>query len=85
MSAENVIMQSPLRPGTSGCALAAPRDPLLHDEALPLCRIVPQIQGPYYRNFYGGYRVLGCRHPHGWHDWNKKRWYEGYHFYLDVF
>ena len=22
-------------------------------------RIVPQIQGPYYRNFYGGYRVLG--------------------------
>ena len=26
-------------------------------------RIVPQIQGPYYRNFYGGYRVLGCPPP----------------------
>ena len=48
-------------------------------------RIVPQIQGPYYRNFYGGYRVLGLRHPHGWHDWNKKKFYQGYHFYLDVF
>jgi hypothetical protein len=49
-------------------------------------RIVPQIQGPYYRNFYGGYRVLGkFRHPHGWHDWNKKRFYEGNHFALDVF
>ena len=37
-------------------------------------RIVPQIQGPYYRNEYGGYRVFGVfRHPHGWHDWNKKR------------
>ncbi len=48
-------------------------------------RIVPQIQGPYYRDFYGGYRVLGLRHPHGWHDWNKKKFYQGYHFYLDVF
>ncbi len=49
-------------------------------------RIVPQIQGPYYRNEYGGYRVFGIfRHPHGWHDWNKKKFYEGYHFYLDVF
>lgn len=48
-------------------------------------RIVPQIQGPYYRNYYGGYRVLGFRHPHGWHDWNKKKFYQGYHFYLDVF
>jgi hypothetical protein len=49
-------------------------------------RIVPQIQGPYYRNYYGGYRVLGVfRHPHGWHDWNKKKYYQGYHFYLDVF
>ena len=48
-------------------------------------RIVPQVQGPYYRNFYGGYRVLGCRHPHGWQDWNKKKFYQGYHFYLDVF
>ena len=48
-------------------------------------RIVPQIQGPYYRNFYGGYRVLGSRHPHGWHDWNKKKFYQGSHFVLDVF
>ena len=49
-------------------------------------RIVPQIQGPYYRNYYGGYRVLGFfRHPHGWHDWSKKKYYQGYHFYLDVF
>jgi hypothetical protein len=48
-------------------------------------RIVPQIQGPYYRNFYGGKRILGIRTPHGPHDWNKKRFYQGYHFYLDVF
>ena len=48
-------------------------------------RIVPQIQGPYYRNFYGGKRILGIRTPHGWHDWDKKRYYQGYHFYLDVF
>ena len=26
-------------------------------------RIVPQIQGPYYRNFYGGYRVVGLPPP----------------------
>lgn len=49
-------------------------------------RIVPQIQGPYYRNFYGGMRVLGMRNPHGWfHDWNKKKFYYGNHFMLDVF
>ena len=49
-------------------------------------RIVPQIQGPYYRNFYGGYRVGGLfRHPHGWHEWNKKKFYQGNHFVLDVF
>jgi hypothetical protein len=49
-------------------------------------RIVPQIQGPYYRNFYGGKRILGMRFPHGWfHDWNKKKWYQGNHFQLDVF
>ena len=49
-------------------------------------RIVPQIQGPYYRNEYGGYRVFGLfRHPNGWHDWTKKRWYQGYHYTLDVF
>jgi hypothetical protein len=48
-------------------------------------RIVPQIQGPYYRNFYGGKRLLGWRCPNGFHDWRKQRWYQGYHFYLDVF
>lgn len=49
-------------------------------------RIVPQIQGPYYRNFYGGKRILGMRHPHGlFHDWNKKKFYQGNHFVLDVF
>lgn len=49
-------------------------------------RIVPQIQGPYYRNFYGGKRILGMRNPHGlFHDWNKKKWYQGSHFELDVF
>ncbi|WP_165072240.1 hypothetical protein [Paludisphaera rhizosphaerae] len=49
-------------------------------------RIVPQIQGPYYHNFYGGYRVLDkFRHPHGWHDWDKKKWYQGNHFTMDVF
>ena len=48
-------------------------------------RIVPQIQGPYYRNFYGGKRHLGIRHPNSWHDWHKTKFYQGYHFYLDVF
>lgn len=49
-------------------------------------RIVPQIQGPYYRNFYGGARILGIRHPHGWHEWgHQKKFYQGYHFTLDVF
>ena len=48
-------------------------------------RIVPQIQGPLYRNFYGGKRHLGFRHPDGWHDWQKKKYYQGYHFTLDVF
>jgi hypothetical protein len=49
-------------------------------------RIVPQVQGPYYRNYYGGMRILGCRLPHSlFHDWNKNKYYQGYHFYLDVF
>jgi hypothetical protein len=49
-------------------------------------RIVPQIQGPYYRNYYGGKRILGMRHPHTWfHEWNNKKFYSGYHFFLDVF
>ena len=48
-------------------------------------RIVPQIQGPYYRNFYGGKRILGFRCPNGLHDWERKKWYSGNHFILDVF
>ncbi len=48
-------------------------------------RIVPQIQGPLYRNFYGGSRILGFRHSNGWHDSSKKKYYSGYHFILDVF
>lgn len=49
-------------------------------------RIVPQIQGPYYKNFYGGKRRFGMRHPEGlFHDWNKKKFYQGSHFILDVF
>ncbi len=49
-------------------------------------RIVPQIQGPYYRNFYGGKRIAGHRNPHGlFHEWNEKKFYHGYHFFLDVF
>jgi hypothetical protein len=59
-------------------------------------RIVPQIQGPYYYNFYGGKRLLGFRIPHpgigydmnrtwfGW-DLTNMRFYEGYHYTLDVF
>ncbi len=48
-------------------------------------RIVPQIQGPLYRNFYGGKRHLGYRHPNGWHGLNKQKFYQGYHYALDVF
>jgi hypothetical protein len=49
-------------------------------------RIVPQIQGPLYRNFYGGKRVFGIRHPAGGvHGLNKMKYYQGYHFTLDVF
>ena len=49
-------------------------------------RIVPQIQGPYYRNFYGGYRTLGVRRPvYGIFDWERKKFYKGNHFILDVF
>lgn len=49
-------------------------------------RIVPQIQGPYYDNFYGGRRIFGFRKPHGGvHGLNKMRYYQGYHFALDVF
>lgn len=48
-------------------------------------RIVPQIQSPYYRNFYGGTRKFGHRHPNSFHGLNKTKWYEGYHHALDVF
>jgi hypothetical protein len=48
-------------------------------------RVVPQIQGPYYRNFYGGKRILGHRVPHFLHEWNNKPYYQGYHYFLDVF
>ncbi|HKI16430.1 MAG TPA: hypothetical protein VKA15_01040 [Isosphaeraceae bacterium] len=56
-------------------------------------RIVPQIQGPFYRNYYGGTRVFGLfRVPNGWWNmqagWferNNMRYYSGYHHYLDVF
>ncbi len=48
-------------------------------------RIVPQIQGPYYRNFYGGSRIFGQRHPNNFHGLNKMKFYTGYHHTLDVF
>ena len=48
-------------------------------------RIVPQIQGPYYRNFYGGKRLLGHRKPNDHREWNNKKYYKGYHYFLDVF
>ena len=49
-------------------------------------RIVPQIQGPYYRNFYGGKMNLGWRRSINWpHGINKSRYYSGYHYVLDVF
>ena len=50
-------------------------------------RIVPQIQGKTYRNFYGGQLgKYGWRHPAGGiHGLNKMRYYQGYHFTLDVF
>src|SRR4051794_32018359 len=49
-------------------------------------RIVPQIQGPYSRNFYGGKRVKGIRRwVGGGETSHKKTFYEGNHFALDVF
>lgn len=48
-------------------------------------RIVPQIQGPYYRNFYGGKRILGHRFNNFHRDLNHQPFYHGYHFALDVF
>jgi hypothetical protein len=50
-------------------------------------RIVPQIQGPYYENFYGGKLFLGhFRKPFmSHHGLNKTKFYKGYHYTLDVF
>ena len=48
-------------------------------------RIVPQIQGPMYRNYYGGNRSLGHRFRNFGHDLNHQPYYQGYHFALDVF
>ena len=49
-------------------------------------RIVPQIQGPNYRNWYGGRRVLGHRIGNSvFHGPEKDKWYQGYHYILDVF
>ena len=48
-------------------------------------RIVPQIQGPYYRNWYGGKRILGIRRPNDGREWHNKKFYQGYHHTLDIF
>ncbi len=49
-------------------------------------RIVPQIQGHSYRNFYGGQRTHGLRKKFGIYDWDYgKKYYRGNHFALDVF
>ena len=49
-------------------------------------RIVPQIQGPFYRNYYGGYRKAGIHtFAESLHPWTKRRYYQGHHYILDVF
>ena len=49
-------------------------------------RIVPQIQGPFYRNYYGGTRTAGIqKYAQAHHPWYKRKYYHGYHYYLDVF
>ena len=50
-------------------------------------RIVPQIQGPLYRNFYGGTLKKGFfRKPAGGHGGlDNMKYYQGHHFTLDVF
>jgi hypothetical protein len=49
-------------------------------------RIVPQIQGPFYRNYYGGTRKFGIhKYAESFHPWTKRRYYEGHHYFLDVF
>jgi hypothetical protein len=48
-------------------------------------RIVPQIQGHTYRNFYGGKRKSYLLHPFSSRDINDTKFYHGYHHALDVF
>lgn len=50
-------------------------------------RIVPQIQSPYYRNFYGGQRHFGLfsKESKLFKSSGHLRFYQGYHFTLDVF
>ncbi len=49
-------------------------------------RIVPQIQGPFYRNYYGGTRVHGIqKYAEAHHPWYKRKYYSGHHYILDVF
>ncbi len=49
-------------------------------------RIVPQIQGPFYRNYYGGQRKAGIhKYAEALHPWYKRKFYQGNHYILDVF
>jgi len=49
-------------------------------------RTVPQIQGPFYRNYYGGTRKAGIhKYAESFHPWTKRRYYQGHHYALDVF
>ena len=49
-------------------------------------RIVPQIQGPFYRNYYGGTRIGGIhKYAEAHHPWYKRKYYQGHHYILDVF
>jgi len=49
-------------------------------------RIVPQIQGPFYRNYYGGKRVGGIHATVGNNrPWYQRKYYQGNHYILDVF
>ena len=49
-------------------------------------RIVPQIQGPFYRNYYGGYRLGGIhKYAQAHYPWSQRKFYQGNHYILDVF
>lgn len=49
-------------------------------------RIVPQIQGPFYRNYYGGQRKAGIhKYAEAHSPWTKRKFYQGNHYILDVF